>query len=88
MIVSSIASGSMVASEEEKQAGCLVLDLGCGTTDWVLYQHGSIAQTGVVAVGGDHISNDLALGLRINRTNAEKLKVQCCLLYTSPSPRD
>lgn len=77
MIVSSIASGCMVANDEEKQAGCLVLDIGSGTTDWVLYQNGYIAQTGVVAVGGDHISNDLALGLRINREYAEKLKVEC-----------
>ncbi|WOO43557.1 cell division protein FtsA [Rubellicoccus peritrichatus] len=77
MIISSIATGSMVASEEEKKAGVLVLDIGCGTTDWVLYQNGFITRTGVVAVGGDHFTNDLALGLRINHRNAEKLKVQC-----------
>jgi len=76
MIVSSIASGSMVASEEEKQAGCLVLDIGCGTTDWVFYRNGFIARTGVVPVGGDHITNDIALGLRMNGLHAEKLKLQ------------
>lgn len=77
LILSAIASGSMVAGEEEKQAGLLVLDIGCGTSDWVLYQKGFITQTGVVAVGGDHLSNDLALGLRISRQNAEHLKKQC-----------
>lgn len=77
MIISSIATGSMVTSEEEKKAGALVLDIGCGTTDWVLYQNGFITRSGVVAVGGDHFTNDLALGLRINHRNAEKLKVQC-----------
>ncbi len=77
MIVSSIASGSMVVGDEEKKAGALVLDIGCGATDWVLYQDGYIARTGVVAVGGDHLTNDLALGLRVNRRNADKLKLQC-----------
>ncbi|MGJ3242573.1 MAG: cell division protein FtsA [Opitutales bacterium] len=76
MIISSIASGVMVASETDKEAGCLVLDVGCGTTDYAVYHDGYIVKTGVVSVGGDHLTNDLAMGLRINRKLAEKLKVE------------
>ena len=48
VIISSIASGIMVADDAEKKAGVLVLDIGCGTTDWVLYRGGSVLRTGVV----------------------------------------
>lgn len=75
MIVSSIASGSMIATESEKQHGVLVLDVGCGTTDYVLYRGGRILKTGVVGIGGDHFTNDLSLGLRISAKQAEKLKL-------------
>ena len=56
MIISSIASGSVLLEESEKEAGALVIDIGGGTTDYVLYRKGFIVQTGVVPVGGDHIT--------------------------------
>lgn len=74
MIISSIASGSMVTDDGEKQAGVLVLDIGCGTTDYVVYKDGFIVETGVIPVGGDHLTNDLSIGLRVNRKHAEYLK--------------
>lgn len=74
VILSSMASGSTVLTDAEKQAGVLVLDIGAGATDWALYQRGAVRKTGVVAVGGDHLTNDLALGLRISRKHAEHLK--------------
>ena len=74
MIISSIASGSMVASDVEKENGALVLDIGRGTTDYVLYRSGRILRTGVVCIGGDHITNDLSLGLRMAPDQAEKFK--------------
>lgn len=74
VILSSVASGSMVLSDMEKQAGALVLDIGAGTTDWALYQRGVVRKTGVIAVGGDHLTNDLSLGLRISVRHAEDLK--------------
>jgi cell division protein FtsA len=76
MVASSIASGSMVTTEEEKEAGVLVVDIGCGTTDYALYRHGRIVRTGVVAVGGDHFTNDLSLGLRVSYKHAESLKLR------------
>jgi len=76
MILSSIASGAMVVDEVEKENGVLVLDIGCGTTDYVLYHDGFVIQTGVIPVGGDHLTNDLSLGLRVNRRLAEKHKIE------------
>lgn len=76
VIVSSIASGSMVASQTEKMNGILVLDMGRGTTDYIVYQGGYVVQTGVIPIGGDHFTNDLSLGLRIDRNQAETIKRQ------------
>ena len=76
IILSSIASGCMVADEEARKSGVLVIDIGCGTTDYALYFNGCVARTGVVRVGGDHLTNDLSIGLRISRKHAEDLKLQ------------
>jgi len=75
IILSSIASGTVIATDEEKRAGVMVIDLGAGVTDWAIYQDGVVRSTGVLPVGSDHINNDLALGLRVNRKYAEKLKL-------------
>jgi cell division protein FtsA len=83
LILSSLASGTMVTSPEERQNGVLVLDLGSGTTDFVLYRDGVAHLTGVVPVGGDHFTNDLSLGLRLTRNQAEKIKLR----YGSATPR-
>lgn len=74
LIISAAASATIVVSAEEKRAGVLVVDIGCGTTDWALYQGGLIAMTGAIPVGGDHLTNDLSLGLRIPGKRAEVFK--------------
>ena len=76
LILSSLASGTMVTSPEERQNGVLVLDLGAGTTDYVLYRDGVAYLTGVVPIGGDHFTNDLSLGLRLTRGQAEQIKLR------------
>jgi cell division protein FtsA len=63
-------------SNEQKELGALVIDIGGGTTEFVVYNGGIIKHTGVLAVGGDHISNDLAYGLRAPIGKAEELKIQ------------
>lgn len=74
VILSSIAAGNVLVHENEKKVGALVVDMGGGTTDFALYRDGFIVYTGVIPVGGDHISNDLSMGLRTSVEVADKLK--------------
>jgi cell division protein FtsA len=74
--VSSFASALAVLTTEHQQLGAVVIDMGGGTTDFIVYQEGTIQHSGVVAVGGDHITNDIAIGLRIPMNRAEQLKLE------------
>lgn len=75
-ILSSLASGTMMTTWQDRQHGTLVIDIGAGTTDFVLYRDGTPLKTGVLSVGGAHITNDLTLGLRATEGQAEKLKIR------------
>ncbi len=76
LVLSSLASGHMVTTPEERQHGVLAIDIGAGTTDYVLYRDGAAHTTGVVSVGGTHLTNDLSIGLRLTEHQAEKLKLR------------
>jgi cell division protein FtsA len=76
LVLSSLASGHMVTSQEERQNGVVAIDIGAGTTDFVLYRNGAPHTTGVLAVGGSHFTNDLSIGLRLTEVQAEKLKLR------------
>ncbi len=76
LVLSSIASGTMVTTPEERQHGVLAIDMGAGTTDFVLYRDGTPHLTGVLPVGGTHLTNDLAIGLRMIEGKAEKMKLR------------
>mgnify|MGYP003346519835 FL=1 len=76
LVLSSLAAGHMVTTPEERQHGVLVVDIGAGTTDFALYRDGAAHTTGVVAVGGAHLTNDLSIGLRLKEAQAEKLKLR------------
>ncbi len=88
LILSSLASGAIVTAADERQHGVLVLDIGAGTTDYVLYRDGMPQVAGVVPVGGSHLTNDLALGLRLTEGQAEKLKLRCARATTVTKSRD
>jgi cell division protein FtsA len=88
MIISSIASGAVLLEDSEKDNGALVVDIGGGTTDFVLYRKGYIVLTGVVPVGGDHITNDLSIGLRVGRKSAEETKLKDGRAYYKSEDRD
>lgn len=77
LVIDSLASGSLLARDEEKRQGVMVVDIGKGTTDYVLYRGRRVLQTGVIPVGGEHITNDLSLGLRVKSKYAESLKKRC-----------
>jgi cell division protein FtsA len=76
LVLASLASGHMVTTPEERQHGVLAIDLGAGTTDFALYRDGVAHTTGVVPVGGTHLTNDLSIGLRLTEGQAEKLKLR------------
>jgi len=75
VVFNGLASSLALLSNEQKELGSLVIDIGGGTTDYAVYCDGIIKHTGVLAVGGDHISNDLAYGLKVPLGRAEQLKV-------------
>src|ERR1700760_1866481 len=76
VVFAPLASAQVVLTQHQKNLGALVIDMGGGTTDYILYVDGAVKQSGVLAVGGDHITNDISMGLRIPMTRAEKLKIE------------
>ena len=74
VVLSGLASSVAVASMEEKKNGVLVIDIGKGSTDYAVFMEGRCMSAGCVPVGGDHISNDLSIGLRIRLKQADSLK--------------
>ncbi len=75
IVFNGLASSLALLTNEQKELGALVIDIGGGTTDYVVYADGVIKHAGVLAVGGDHISNDLAYGLKVPLGRAEQLKI-------------
>lgn len=73
---SPIAAAQVVLDREAREQGALLMDIGGGTTDYVLYTDGAIAASGSVGVGGDHISNDISIVFKIPLSRAEKLKCE------------
>jgi len=69
-----LASARAVLTSEEKESGVVLVDLGGGTTDIALFRDGSLRYASVIGVGGNHFTNDIAVGLRITMSDAEKLK--------------
>ena len=76
VVFNGLASSLALLTAELKDLGALVIDMGGGTTEYAVYSEGVIRHSGVLAVGGDHITNDLAYGLKISLRQAEKLKME------------
>lgn len=74
-VFSGYASSLSVLSDTEKELGVVLIDIGAGTTDISIYADGSVAYSSVLAIGARHITNDLAIGLRISLESAEKIKL-------------
>ncbi len=74
VVLEQLASAAAVLSDDERELGVGVLDIGGGTADLALYQHGSIRHTMVLAVAGNHFTNDIAIGLRTTLEDAERVK--------------
>src|SRR5205814_2530484 len=82
IVFNGLASALALLSNEQKELGALVIDIGGGTTEYVICAGGIVKHTGVLAVGGDHVSNDLAYGLKVPLSRAEQLKIEhgCALV--------
>lgn len=75
IVASSYASSLSVLSDTEKELGVVLVDLGAGTTDISVYAEGAISYSSVLPIGARHITNDLAIGLRVSLESAEKIKL-------------
>ncbi len=83
-----IADGNSVLTDEEKKEGVLLVDIGGGSSGYAVYFNNTIYYSNVFAVGGDHITNDLMLGLHLSTTDAEQLKCSFSRLTRSETSDD
>ena len=74
IVLEQLASAMAVLSEDEKELGVALVDIGGGTTDIAIFCGGSIQHTSVIAIGGQHLTNDIAVGLRTPQDEAEMIK--------------
>jgi cell division protein FtsA len=75
-VLNPLASAEVVLSETEREMGVIVCDIGGGTSDLAIYIEGDVWHTSVLSVGGDHITSDIAHGLRLPISQAEEIKKQ------------
>ena len=75
VVFTGLASALAVLTPQDKELGALVIDLGAGATEYVVYTGNIVRHSGVLPVGGDHVTNDLAYGLKISMSRAEALKI-------------
>jgi cell division protein FtsA len=87
VVLEPLASAEAVLHEDEKELGILVIDIGGGTTDLALLRGGAVWHTAILPLGGDHITNDIAIGLRTPMADAEDLKKRygCALTALVPA---
>lgn len=76
IVVEAIATGEVVLSEEEKELGVLLVDIGGGKTDYAFFKNGRIKYYDSIPIGGEHITNDMVIGLKISYNEADRLKKQ------------
>jgi cell division protein FtsA len=81
IVLEQLASSDSVLSADEKELGVALVDIGGGTTDIAIFVDGAIKHTSVLSLGGNHLTNDIAVGLRTPMAEAEKIKKQygCCM---------
>jgi cell division protein FtsA len=75
-VLNPLASAEVVLTETEREMGVVVCDVGGGTTDMAIYIDGDVWHTAVLAVGGNHITSDIAHGLRLPMSQAEEIKLE------------
>lgn len=86
--LSSLAAAEAVMNRQQKEAGTVLLDIGAGTTNIVVLEDGEVQHVAVLPIGGAHITNDLAIGLKTDLDVAEAVKLRHATLVQSASKRD
>lgn len=82
LVFAGLASSLSVLSDTEKELGVVLADIGAGVTNIAIYVDGSLSYTSVIPIGARHITNDLAIGLKISLESAEKIKLYLSKHYT------
>ncbi|WP_303901764.1 cell division protein FtsA [Thiohalomonas denitrificans] len=89
IILEQLASSYAVLSEDEKELGVCLVDVGGGTTDIAVFTEGAIRHTAVIPIAGDQVTNDIAVALRTPTQHAEDIKIKyACALTQLASPDD
>ena len=87
IILEQLASSYAVLTEDEKELGVCMVDIGGGTTDIAVFTEGAIRHTGVIPIAGDQVTNDIAMALRTPTDHAEEIKIRyACALTQLASP--
>ncbi|MCS5708144.1 cell division protein FtsA [Candidatus Berkiella cookevillensis] len=87
IILEQLASSYSVLTEDEKELGVCMVDIGGGTTDIAVFTHGSIRHTAVIPIAGDQVTNDIAVALRTPTQSAEAIKIKyACALSRLAEP--
>lgn len=76
IVLQPLASSYSVLSDEEKEVGAILIDIGGGTTDMTIFYNGSLRKTSVVGLGGENLTNDIGVGLRTSPKEAESIKIE------------
>jgi cell division protein FtsA len=89
IILEQLASSYSVLTEDEKELGVCLVDIGGGTTDIAIFTEGSIRHTGVIPIAGDQVTNDIAMALRTPTQHAEEIKIKyACALTQLARPEE
>ena len=88
IVLEPLASSEAVLTKEERNLGAALIDFGGGTTDMALFSRGAIKHTSVLALGGDNLTYDIAVGLRTPKLEAEKIKIKYGCVLSSLIGRD
>jgi cell division protein FtsA len=89
IILEQLASSYSVLTEDEKELGVCLVDIGGGTTDIAIFTEGAIRHTGVIPIAGDQVTNDIAMALRTPTEHADEIKIKyACALTQLASPED
>jgi cell division protein FtsA len=88
LVLQPLASSASTLYDDEKELGVVLVDIGGGTTDIAVIKGGSIRYTSVLPLGGDHITSDIAVGLRTALGQAEELKIQHGSALSSPAEKE